>query len=87
MKASNVSPPPLCPSNYPYGYGSSPYMGGMEQLYPYPAMSQPSYTPHYSMGQGSWLRPSTALAADYMKSAVSEYPDYSEKYQVTPNPY
>merc|ERR1719458_1686559 len=86
VKAANVSPPPpLCASNYPYGasHYSSPYMSGMEQLYSYPGMAQPpNYTSHYGMSQNSWLRPSPSLATDYMKSAVSEYPEYSDKYQV-----
>jgi len=86
VKAANVSPPPpLCPSNYPYGasHYSSPYMSGMEQLYSYPGMAQPpNYSSHYGMTQNSWLRPSPTLATDYMKSAVGEYPEYSDKYQV-----
>jgi len=82
VKTSNVSPPPLCPTNYPYTSYSSPYMGGMDQLYPYPTMAQPpNYSSHYGMGQNSWLRP-PALSSDYMKSAVGEYTDYSDKYQV-----
>ena len=87
VKAANVSPPPpLCPSNYPYGasHYSSPYMSGMEQLYSYPGMAQPpNYSSHYGMTQNSWLRPSPTLATDYMKSAVGEYPEYSDKYQVS----
>ena len=59
-------------------------MSGMEQLYSYPGMGQPpNYTSHYGMSQNSWLRPSPTLATDYMKSAVGEYPEYSDKYQVS----
>ena len=68
-------------------------MGGMDQLYAYPgAMSQPpNYSGHYGMGQQAWLRPpslpaeymkSPLAASDYMKSAVADYSEYSDKYQV-----
>merc|ERR1719414_433023 len=85
VKTSNVSPPPLRPSNYPYSsaHYSSAYMGGMDQLYPYPgSMTQPpNYSAHYGMSQNSWLRPPTLSSSDYMKSAVGEYADYTDKYQ------
>jgi len=89
VKAANVSPPPICASNYPYSSGHySPYsMGGMEQLYPYggvpaPMPQPPNYSSHYSMGQNSWLRPPALSSSDYMKSAGTQEYDYSDKYQM-----